>query len=299
MTFRPIDLSGFTPAPLRDQPAPSVQWVAIADLVIDDRYQRQITPSGRRHIQRVAEAFDWKAFGAISVAATPGGKFAVVDGQHRAHAAALVGLDMVPCIAVPMTTAEQASAFHQVNAARIRLDRAATFRAQLAAGEPLAVRAEAAVRAAGCVLMQTIPSASQRKPREVYTHRLIERMVADGLDEVVTIGLKAIADSEAGQEHWVAQHGHGFRVWDQVVLAIWLPMLASNAQFLRLPLAEVFDSIHWQEWVEQAREAQRNDPRGPSARARVAGRVEGVLRDAHRNRLADAYSEPFKRLARA
>ena len=285
MTFRAIDLTGFTPAVLRPQPVPVVQWVAIDDLVIDERYQRELTRAGRRHIQKMAEGFDWKAFGAICVAAAEGGKLAVVDGQHRVHAAALAGRLSVPAVIVPMTAAEQAAAFHAVNSARVRLDRSATFRAQLAAADPLALRADAAVAAAGCVLMRTIPSSSQRQLRQVFTHALILRMVAEGLGDVVTVGLRAVAESAQGREVGADLH-LGLRVWDQSVLAIWLPLLATDQRFLRLPLAQIFDAVPWLEWIETARDAANRAPAGPSAKARVTGQVEGLLRQSLAERRA-------------
>lgn len=285
MTFRVIDLSGFTPAPLKDQPVPLLQWVAIADLVIDERYQRGITSAGRRHIQAMADSFDWKAFGAISCAATEGGKLAVVDGQHRVHAAALVGLDRVPAVIVPMTPAQQAAAFHAVNSARKRMDLGDTFRARLAAGDPLAVRADAAVSAAGCRLMTYVPSSLQRKPREVFTHALILGMIQRGADAVVTAGLRAMAASEAGNAPPVGVGDRAFRVWDQKVLAVWLPVLEANPQFLALDLASAFDGIPWMRWCDLAEDAFKRDGQ-PAARVRVMRRVEAALRDTLTKRAA-------------
>jgi len=278
MTFRAIDLSGFTPTQLRDQPAPLLQWVAVADLVIDERYQRDLTTVGRRHIQRIADGFDWAAFSPINVAPVAGGKFAVVDGQHRAHAVALAGEDRVPAYVVPMSPAQQAAAFYAVNSARVRLDRSATFRAQLAAADPLALRADAAVAAAGCVLMRTIPSSLGRKPRQVFTHALIIGMIQRQADAVLTAGLRAMAESEAGNAPQFGVGERAFRVWDQKVLAIWLAVLEAKPEFLDLDLAVVFDVIPWMRWCDLADEAFKREG-APSARDRVKKRVEEVLRN--------------------
>ena len=285
MSFRVLDLSGFSPAALKDQPAPLLQWVAVADLVIDERYQRGITPAGRRHIQAMAEGFDWKAFGAISCAAVAGGKFAVVDGQHRVHAAALAGLDRVPAVIVPMTPAEQAAAFFAVNSNRKRMDIPDTFRARLAAGDDHAVRADAAVTAAGCRLMPYVPSSPQRKPREVFTHALILGMIQRGADAVVTAGLRAMAASEAGNAPPVGTGERQFRVWDQKVLAVWLPLLEANPQFLGLDLTAAFDGCLWMRWCDLAEDAFKRDGQ-PATRVRVAQRVEAALRAALAERRA-------------
>ena len=44
MTFRPITIDGIGSFPLTSQAAPSLQWIAITDLVIDGSYQAP--PSG-------------------------------------------------------------------------------------------------------------------------------------------------------------------------------------------------------------------------------------------------------------
>ena len=40
------------------------------------------------HLRRIAEQFDWRLFAPVIVAPIEGGLFAVIDGQHRTHAAA-------------------------------------------------------------------------------------------------------------------------------------------------------------------------------------------------------------------
>lgn len=276
MTFRAIDTAAFAPATLADQPAPTLLWVPLAELVIDERYQRELTRPGRRLIQRIADGWDWTKYQPILIAATPDGRHAVVDGQHRAHAAAVVGLEALPAMVVPMTPAQQAAAFTAVNSDRVRLDRSATYRAQLAAGDPVALAAEAAVAAAGCRLMTTIPTAAKRSPGEVYTHALILRMVAQGEAAAVTAGLQAIRDSEVGQQ----EHGSrsGVRVYDQKVLISWLPVLATNQRFLTLPLADLFDTIDWDEEYDRAAIWSRHE--GRPVRGYVVERVTALLRAA-------------------
>ncbi len=277
MTFRALDTESFTPAALADQPAPTLLWVPLAELVIDERYQRELTRPGRRLIQRIADGWDWTKYQPILIAATPDGRHAVVDGQHRAHAAAVVGLEALPAMVVPMTPAQQAAAFTAVNSDRVRLDRSATYRAQLAAGDPVALAAEAAVAAAGCRLMTTIPTAAKRSPGEVYTHALILRMVAQGEAAAVTAGLQAIRASEVGGER-NDSYGYALRVYDQKTLICWLPVLATNQLFLTLPLADLFDTIDWDEEYDRAAGWSRRD--GRPVRGYVVERVTALLRAA-------------------
>ena len=43
---RPIDISGRPLLETADQPAPVLEWLPIAQLVVDDRYQRPLTRTG-------------------------------------------------------------------------------------------------------------------------------------------------------------------------------------------------------------------------------------------------------------
>ncbi len=272
--FRQIDISGLVPAVLRDQPAPTLVWADVSDLVIDERYQRALTGKGRSAIQRIANDWDWSKYQPILVASTPDGNLAVVDGQHRAHAGKLAGLDRLPAMVVPMTPEQQAAAFTSVNTDRIRLDRAQIFKARLAAGDPLAIEADRICTAAGCRLMLSNRSTSQKKPGELYAHALILKMIKAGEGEAVAVGLAAIRDSELGRDTDM----HGRRAYDGAVLNVWLPAIATSQRFLRLPLSEIFDSIVWEEMAEECRRRARQA--GGSARALMVERVVIAMRGA-------------------
>lgn len=277
--FRLIDIEGFTPAELPEQPAPQLLTVQLEQLVIDTRYQRSLSIAGRRSIQKIANFWDWKKYQPISIAPTNDGRFAVVDGQHRAHAAAVVGLATLPAYVVPMTPQEQAEAFTSVNTTRTRVPAAALFKAQLAAGHPAALAEAAAVEAAGCRLMTYTPSAAQRRPGDVFTYALIRSMVANGEAEAVTTGLRAIRESEQGNVP-SGNLNEGTRVYDSLVLKAWLPAVASSQLFLRLPLSDVFDQIDWDE--ERSNASRRARQLGGSVNGHLIDRVKGFLREAQR-----------------
>ncbi len=268
MAFREIETTRFAAAPLRDQPAPSLAWVSLAELIIDDRYQRSLTTAGRRHIQRIADGWDWKKYQPILVAPTADGRLAVVDGQHRAHAAAVVGLEKIPAMTVAMTPQEQAEGFAAVNRDRIRLDAPSIYRAELAAQADWAMRAFAAVDAAGCTLLTYNPSSLTRKPGQVTAHGLIRKMVEAGEDIAVTTGLAAIRRSVSGGTD---------RAYEGAILKIWLPLLATNQTFLRLPLQKIFDEIDWEGEADLAK--QRARVTGTAASEHLRQRVLQTLRD--------------------
>jgi hypothetical protein len=254
-TLAPIDLEGYKPAALADQPAPTLTWIPIDQLVIDRTYQREVSPAGRRAIQRIADGFDWTRFGAIQLAPLEGGRFAIVDGQHRTHAAALCGIETVPAMIVPMSARQQAQGFAAMNRDRIRVDGLQIYRAELAAGVEWAIACRDAVAAADCRLMDYTPSARARKPGNIFAIALIRRMVAAGEGAAVTAGLAAIRRSIQGAQ--VTPYGGG-------TLAVWLPAVARNQQFLRLNLAHVFDGIDIETITDDCRHRARQT--GGSAR---------------------------------
>lgn len=275
---RQIDTTGFRAAELTDQPQPTLIWVAIDELVIDGRYQRAITPRGRTMIQRIADSWDWRKSQPILVAGTDGGKYAVVDGQHRAHAAALCGIESLPAMLVPMSMAEQAAGFAAINRDRVSIDATQIYRAELAAGTPWAVQACDAVAAAGCHLLTAKPSWANRKPGQIGAIRLIRNMVEAGEAEAITAGLRAIRESESGRD---ADNVYGIGAYSNPVIAVWLPALASNQRFLRLPdLPAIFDRIDILTLYDDARAWTK--VHGGSAKARVMDQVIDALTEERR-----------------
>ncbi|MBW4708635.1 ParB N-terminal domain-containing protein [Roseobacter sp. YSTF-M11] len=259
--LEPIDLKGFRPATLRDQPQPSLKMVAIAELGIDTLYQRQMTATGRRAVQRIADEFDWTKFQPILVAPTELGKFAIVDGQHRASAAALVGLTAIPAMVVPMTLAQQALGFAAVNRDRIKIDGLGIYRAELAAGSQWAIDCQAAVEAGACQLATSNASSKSKKPGAIFAIGLIRKMVACGEAEAVSLGLQAVRRSICGTDPYY---------YTGPVLSVWLGAIARNQRYLRLHLSRVFDAIDIGFILDDAR-----------SRSRVLGKTSKEIALAH------------------
>ena len=94
--MRAISTEGFEPIRDRaDDPAPILQWIKISDLVVDPAYQRPIFGEGRRNVDRIARNFRWSYFAPVVISPIEGGSFAIIDGQHRTTAAALLGIESV------------------------------------------------------------------------------------------------------------------------------------------------------------------------------------------------------------
>ena len=140
--MRPISIEGFErpKAASCAGAAPMLQWLKIADLLVDPAYQRPIIGKGRRNVDRIARTFSWSCFAPVVVSPVEGGKFAIIDGQHRTTAAALVGLESVPCQVVVAAREEQAAAFKAINGVTTPISRMALHAAALVAGEPGAAK---------------------------------------------------------------------------------------------------------------------------------------------------------------
>jgi hypothetical protein len=177
MTYRAVDVAGLTAVEPQDQALPILQWVELDSLVIDTRYQRELGAPGRKAIQTIADSFDWMQFSPVLIAPADGGRFAVIDGQHRVHAAKLCGFHQVPAQIVMASAAQQASAFVGVNGKVISITAHQVYRAALAAREGWALRCRDIVEAAGCTLATCNPSSKTKKPRVIYQIGTIRNMV--------------------------------------------------------------------------------------------------------------------------
>lgn len=181
MSLRRVDIDEFGPviAPVNDQPF-GLEMVAIADLRIDETYQRPIEKRGRANVRKIAEAFDWALFLPCLVSRRPCGTLALIDGQHRVHAAALRGVSHVPAMVVACDVRAEARAFAKVNGQVTNLTPLHIYRAALAAREPWARKAHELVEAAGCRLMTSNRSARAKKAGEVYAVTLVRRQIEAG-----------------------------------------------------------------------------------------------------------------------
>jgi hypothetical protein len=116
-----------------------LQWIKIADLLVDPAYQRPIIGRGRTNVARIARSFRWTFFAPVVVSPVEGGRFAIIDGQHRTTAAALCGYDTVPCQVVIAAQGEQAAAFKAINGMTTPITPMALYAAALTAREDWAL----------------------------------------------------------------------------------------------------------------------------------------------------------------
>lgn len=234
--MRGIDIGDAIVKPPADPgSAPMLQWLKIADLVIDESYQRALGKSNWDHIQKIAANFSWSKFSPVFCAPIAGGKYAVIDGQHRAHAAALCGFEDVPAQIVQMSKPEQAAAFSAVNGSTIRVTTWQLFKSALEAGEEWAIAARDVVAAAGCKLMTYNSTATERRAREVYAFLEIRKQINAGKGELVTRALSAISKSKKGST---------LPAWHDEVLRPWINAICDRPNLTDVPaLARFFDGL--------------------------------------------------------
>lgn len=130
-------------------PRPDLVWLPVEQLVVEDAYQRAIGERGLANVRAMVRHFRWSRFTPLIVAPREDGFFAVIDGQHRATAAATLGIRALPAQMVAMGPEERAEAFSYINGAVTALSTMQKFHAAVAARLPLAVAAARALKAAG------------------------------------------------------------------------------------------------------------------------------------------------------
>ncbi len=188
------------PGTVNPGPAPILQWIKISDLVVDDRYQRELKFGNWKAIRRIAAQFKWSRFSPVFVAPVEGGKFAIIDGQHRTHAAAICGFSEVPCQIVQMSVEERAASFAAVNGLVTKVTLWQIYKAALTAGEAWATDCAKLCEDAGCELMTNNSGTDDKKPGEIFCIALIRAYVAQGHSRAIFAVLSGLRQSEFGQD---------------------------------------------------------------------------------------------------
>jgi hypothetical protein len=164
-----------------------LQWISISDLVVDPSYQRPILGKGRKNVDQIARSFSWSCFAPVVVSPVEGGKFAIIDGQHRTTAASLAGFETVPCQIVIAAQQEQAAAFKAINGITTAISPMALQAAALIAQEPWAVEiADVCARAEVELLRYPLPVDKQSPGQTMAVGALSQCLKSYGPDTLVS-----------------------------------------------------------------------------------------------------------------
>lgn len=172
-----------------------LEWLSIKQLVVDPEYQREITFVGRKNIRKIVEQFNWSMFTPIMVAGVGSNKYAIVDGQHRVTAAALCGIDRVPCAIIEALRGEQAAAFRAINANTTKLHTVQLFHAACAAEDKDSLRVLEVCKRAGIKIPRSLGIC---RPRETFCVSTIKKGIERAGEAVTILAIRAIVHSGDG-----------------------------------------------------------------------------------------------------
>lgn len=160
MSLRPVEAiampEGWTPAALEDF-QPRFEWVSPSSLLIDAKYQRNLTEASVRLIHRIAAGWSWRRFKPPICAETDAGLH-ILDGQHTAIGAATHGgLPTIPVMIVEgADQLERARAFLGHNRDRVGLTALSLFHAAVAAGDESAQTVMQVCSRAGVTVLRNV-----------------------------------------------------------------------------------------------------------------------------------------------
>lgn len=261
----------------RNSSVPNLAWVKLSQIVIDEAYQRPLGKSNWRAIRNIAENFDWSMFSPVMVSVS-GNRYALIDGQHRAHAAALCGLDQIPAMIVDLPREGQAKAFSWINGSATNITTFHIYRAALAAKEDWALRSRTAVDNAGCILMEANKSTNAKKSGEIFSIALIKELIlADG-DKAITDGLAAIRAIDTSNSR--------VALYSADLLRPWLKAVASSKYVDLVPVLQNEDPYRTFSRAEAEASTIRNASKRAIYKAAFVERIKALGGHVPRRRAA-------------
>jgi ParB-like nuclease domain len=198
--YEPLNVAHYSQpvSPLSDGPAPYMDWIEVNRLVVDKTYQRDISKAGSANINRIAEFFEWAKFSPVIVAPVEGGRFTVIDGQHRATAAMLRGIEKVPCEIVHIDRARQAEAFAAINGNTTRVSPQVVYYARLTGKDPKAENMARVLSAAGVTVCRGGRTLRDMKAGETNAVGVLSRLLDKFGSETLISALQCITQTGSG-----------------------------------------------------------------------------------------------------
>lgn len=136
--------------------SPRVQEIDLRNLVIDQRYQREI--SGLQ-VRRIVDNFNPKLLSYLVVSDRNDGTYAILDGQHRVAAMRSMGMRCAPCyVHSGITERQEAEIFDGVNRFRRQTTSKDHFRARIFMKDPDALAIQSIAAECGVILASHSPS---------------------------------------------------------------------------------------------------------------------------------------------
>jgi len=198
--FEPLNIAHYQQptTPLSDGAAPYMEWIEVKRLVTDKTYQREISRAGSINVERIAEYFEWAKFSPVIVAPVEGGRFSIIDGQHRATAAMLRGIEKVPCEIVHIDRARQAEAFAAINGNITRVSAQVVYYARLTGKDPEAEEMARVLSAAEVTVCRGAKTLRTMKRGETNAVGAISKLLTKFGPETVISALQCISQTGSG-----------------------------------------------------------------------------------------------------
>jgi hypothetical protein len=176
--IEPIEIEEDEPAELAGQAPPDWDLVPPTDLLVDEGYQRGLSPKSLALIRRIVRTWSWAKF-RPPVCARVDGRLHVIDGQHTATAAASHGgIPVIPVVVVAAPeTVDRARAFISHATDRLPTTITQVHHAAVMAGDEDAVAIDRVCRAAGVDLVIYPPPRSAYRPGQTVALNAIRRLV--------------------------------------------------------------------------------------------------------------------------
>lgn len=167
---------------------PDSTFVNVNRIDVDRKYQRALREV---LVNRILKKFQWSRFGAVVLAKKKGGRFMVVEGQHRVEAARRdPDINAVPAVVFEFETLEEeAKSFVGINRDRQAVSSVDRYWAALTAGDPVALHISDIVTKAGCEIVREHGGA---KPGHTHAVTAVERSIKNFGDEATTRALKIL-----------------------------------------------------------------------------------------------------------
>lgn len=228
--------------PIRGAP-PSIEWLAVGALRIDQAYQRAIdAPTSQRLIENIACDWDWGLFGILTVSRRPDGGLYVMDGQHRLEAAKIRGdLPFLPAVVISINTLqEEAKFFVKANTERKGATTLDRFNARCISGDERALAVRALIEGAG---LKVARSPYKLKDGEVGCVAVVERLLRRYGEKIISAALIDLAEAWPGQP---------IRVGNEMLPGLCLLLYAPPKEFDPDILIETLRSREQQHWFLNA-----------------------------------------------
>lgn len=127
-----------------------------------------------------------------------GGRFVIVDGQHRTTAAAIWGIKKVPCQVIIADRKKQAAAFAAINAVITEMSSMQVHAAKIIAGDPSATKLAKICAEAGVSILRYPVQTKNQKVGETMAVGMLYRMLAKFGEETLVTALSCITRTRDG-----------------------------------------------------------------------------------------------------